>query len=232
MKKKLVGVGLVFFVIWIGLMGCRLIQPPAVEPSNTRWLDDFESYPIGTFPPTNWIKSGNATDPDCMVTDIFPPHGNQVFQLQGVYGGNWSAVAYRAVDLSSSHTISFRVRNSNEGGTGYHRFNAAIDLMDGPDWTANGRWLIFFGVDGKIHGAPSLDDGPVLGNYAYDEWYDVEIWYKRTRQSMVLLSYDINGAYVTSVEVPFIAEEWDLTYLGLWSGDTTVWFDDVMVIPH
>jgi hypothetical protein len=165
-----------------------------------------------------------------------------VLQLKGVYGGNWSAVAYRAVDLSSSHTITFRVRNSDWGGTGRHRFNVAVDLMSGPDWAAGGRWLLFFGVDGKIRTplhpstVTNLDlaggESVTLGDYDNLDWYDVQIWYKRTVNSTVVLSFTVNGTYVGAAETPYVPEEWDLAYIGLWSGDTTVWFDDVGVLPH
>lgn len=134
----------------VALSGCDFLQPPPAESPEARWLDTFQSYADGVFPTANWTQSGNAGDSQNQVTTMSPPAGNQVLQLKGVYGGNWSAVAYRAVDLSSSHTITFRVRNSDWGGTGRHRFNVAVDLMSGPDWAAGGRWLLFFGVDGKI----------------------------------------------------------------------------------
>lgn len=230
--KRLAGIGLVLVIAGVGLTGCNLFSPPIVELPNARWLDTFEDYPLGDFPTDNWIKSGNAGASENEVFRSTSPV-NQVLQLKGVYGGNWSAVAYRAIDLSSSHTISFRVKNRDwGGGTGSHQFCAAVDLMTGPDWTASGRWLIFFGLDGKIHGAPSYHEGLVLGDYAYDEWYDVEIWYQRTQDSTVVLVYDINGTYAGVVEVDSIPEELNLAYLGLWSGDTTVWFDDVGVLPR
>lgn len=48
----------------------------------------------------------------------------------------------------------------------------------------------------------------------------------------MVLSFTVNGTYVGAAETPYVPEEWDLAYIGLWSGDTTVWFDDVGVLPH
>ena len=149
------------------------------------------------------------------------------------------ALSYESPTLPTEPLISLHrtlsasaFATAMRGGTGHHRFNAALDLMTGPDWTASGRWLIFFGFDGKIHGAPSSNDGLVLGSFVYDEWYDVEIWYKRTQDSTVVLAYYIDGTYAGVVEVDFIPEERNLAYLELWSGDTLVWFDDVMLLPR
>lgn len=221
-----------------GPPGCNLIAPP-VESPNARWVDDFQSYSVGQFPIANWARSGNASAPGNQVTDIFAatgplPHDNEVLQLTGVYEGHWAGGALRAVDLSSSHMIQFTVRNSEWGGVEYDHPNASVDLKTGPDWTTSGRLLMYFGLDGKIRTSNGtlLTEGTILGEYVYGEWYDVEIWYKRSADSTVVLSYTINGAYAGAVSYPFIPEEWDLAYIGLWSGDTTVWFDDVEVRPR
>jgi hypothetical protein len=234
MKRLQVVVGLVAMACMIAPVGCDLFLPaPGTDP-NAQWLETFQTYPVASFPSQNWVKSGNADAEGNEV--VWDPEVDQghILQLKGVSGGNWAAGAYRAVDLSDLHHITFRVRVADVGAVGHHNYRAQVDLRVDSDWTAEGRRLILFGTDGNIR--TSLDESPapgeglILGQYDLAEWYDVEIWY--TRQSgTVELSYYINGEHAGTIEVDALASEPDLAYIGLWSGDTTAWFDDVGVSP-
>lgn len=234
MKRLQAGIGLVAIACMVALVGCDQFLPVPDTDPNAQWLDTFQAYPVASFPSQNWTKSGNAEAGGNMV--IWDPEIDRghILELTGVYGGNWSSVAYRAVALSDLHHIRFSVKTSDVGGVGSHRFNAAVDLMTGPDWTTTGRWLIFFGTEGKIRtsltDSPAPGEGLILGEYELGRWYDVEIWYTRSFGT-VELSYYVDGEHVGTIEVDALPSEMDLAYIGIWSGDTKTWFDDVGVSP-
>lgn|GEM_PF-2200497 len=237
MKRHAVTTIVVGLGCLVAVSACDLLWPTPVADPLSQWLDTFQTYPVAGFPPDNWHKSGNADASGNEVvwdidTDTTRGH---VLELTGVYGGNWSSVAYRAVSLTDLHHIRFRVKTSDVGGVGSHHFNAAVDLMTEPDWTANGRWLIFFGTEGKIRTSLSLTpadgEGLILGDYELGKWYDVEIWYNRDPDGTVGLSYYVDGRSVGRVVLSALSYEESLGYLGLWSGDTKAWFDDVGVSP-
>lgn len=234
MKRLRVVFGLAGLVCALIVPGCDIFMPvPPADPV-AQWLDTFVTYTRGSFPPENWVRSGNADAAGNLVAWDWDVGRGEVLQLDGVYGGNWSAVAYRAVNLSDHHHFTFSVKTSDVGGVGSHRFNAAIDLMTGPDWRTSGRWLIFFGTEGNIRtslaASPSAGEGLVLGPYELGKWYDVEITYTRMLDK-VEITYYIDGAYAGTVNVDALTNELDLAYIGLWSGDTRAWFADVGVSP-
>jgi len=219
----------------LAVSGCDLLFPePEAPSSDALWLDTFQTYTRGAFPTENWIMSGNADAAGNEIVMGWETGEGHILQLKGIYGGNWSACAYRAVELGDLHHLRFRVRTSDVGGVGYHRYNAAVELTTGPDWTTDGRWLFFFGTEGNIRTTLSADPGPaeglILGSYELGKWYEIEVSYRRSSDT-VTLTYHINGERVGTIELPKSAQEEDLQYVGLYSGDTMAWFDDVGVSP-
>lgn len=196
--------------------------------AETIWLDDFESYPVGTFP-SSWTNSGNS---NAFVTDAKSVSGSQSFKLFGIVGGCWGAVAHREIGIAPPFEISFSVANGGENLSGCHQNYGGAKLGVGPSWTFNDRSLIKFSEAGEIRGG-NIDitgnDGIFLGNYSSDVWYHVKIRYEMIDPATIRLSYWIDGEFRGQQNEPFLAYEHDLAYLEIWAAEGTAWYDDVHV---
>jgi len=187
------------------------------------WSEDFEDNSTGSWP-ANWSQSGNA---DSISTNhvVGSPtfEGSRALQLKGVPGSCWESLAYHDLGVSTqeSFTISLEVKTTTDGTEGCHSNRGGIQLATKPDWTENSRGLLKFNTDGTL----SND----LGGYQVGKWMEIRIKYERVDSNTVKLSYWIDGDKKGTKTMDARDFENDLTYLGLTSGDFTIYYDDIEV---
>ncbi len=193
------------------------------------WSDGFENYSLGEFP-SDWIQSGNADDTSMnKVVDSPVASGSKALQLKGEPGGCWESVTYHdlVVSTTDSFRISLDIYPTTEGSAGCHgNKNGAIRLKNHSSWYPyeSKRSLIQFNTDGEVYGS-----GISLGDYFVGEWNHLGIEYQRINNSHVNLSYWINDNFRGSVVDETFSYEDDLQYLGVYSGDFTSYYDNIVV---
>jgi uncharacterized repeat protein (TIGR01451 family) len=184
------------------------------------WIDNFESYALGSFPSANWQASGSTNTSIVNSTYVSPV---QSAQMHGDIGGCWAALIHRQIPVTPPYTIQFYARNGNESLSGCHPSRAALVLNTGPSWTTPNRQLVTFDANGAFDtGSP----GPV---YALLTWVKVRVTYETPDANTVRIGYWINDQFYQSVTSTPSSYEGQLTWLGLESGEGTAWFDDVSV---
>jgi len=188
------------------------------------WLDNFESYPLGSFPSANWTPSGNNGTSIVNSTSTSPTQSVQMF---GVVGGCWAALMHRPLSVSPPYTIQLYARNGNETINGCHAIRASVQLNSGPSWTYPGRLLGTFGSNGDfLTNWPTVTTGPA---YPLLNWVKVQITYELPDSKHVRMRYWINGKYYRTVTTTQSSSETQFSWLALESGEGTSWFDDVSV---
>lgn len=211
------GVGLVIMFLTFSF--------PTVAQTGTYlvWYDGFDDYPVGQWP-SGWTGMGNAPGDGNYVDDAEWFEGGQSLRLEaGDFSGCWEALAFHKLDASAPFTLKFAIYITGLGGGGCHANFGSVSLNTRPGWSYPGRTLISFRNDGTI-----VIPGGTLGSFSPNRWYAVWIDYERSGDK-VRLAYWINGQYAGDTEVDAIAEEDELAYVGLHSGDSQVWFDSVSV---
>lgn len=220
----------------------NIAAPTPPTTGSLIWSDDFEGYPNGQFPSAFWKGSGNANAPGNFVDDSKAASGHKSLRLTGRYTGCWEALAHRPLVVSPPFTIEFKVFISGEGGTGCHSHFATVTLTSEATWTSYGRNIISFELDGKVRSwekytnpQPSYE----LGIYSLNVWHKVRIRYGQTLLGKIKVSYWLDDGYLGEIEVDentwyytyagTIPEGTSLRYLGLASGDSKTWFDDVKI---
>jgi PEP-CTERM motif-containing protein len=195
--------------------------------------DDFNSYPLGTWP-TGWVANANAvSDPanNNIVADPANP-ANNVFRLYGTTTGSWGANAFKACDFPESYTLDIAVRNGSEVANGVQPTRAAVHMRHGTNWPAStnpARGLLSFNTDGNV----MAGDGRVLQTYVTDRWYDIKIQYDRVGTDLAL-QYWIDGVNrgVSQIIIPDLAVELSLNHVGLTAAQGSAYFDDLSVVPE
>lgn len=199
----------------------------SVAHSQLVWQDDFESYPLNSFPSPPWHASGNTGGG--YIDDSVSFSGSQSLHLFGVIGGCWAVNVARAITCPPPFTIEFMVYNGSENVYGCNPFRASLYLFTGPNWEdcwppGGCRRLILFHPDGRIE----LNDS--LGwHYNEQEWVKVRVDYSRLTDTYVHLIYWVNDQLLYEVNSPNISNEDNLTYVHIVAQEGTVWFDDVKV---
>ena len=215
-----------------GVLALAIMLVPAILATGSAqaqsWFDNFESYPLGTFPSPNWQASGNNGTSIVNSTYVSP---DQSVQMYGIVGGCWGALIHRELQVSPPYTIQFYAGNGNESLSGCHPFRADGQLNAGPSWTTPGRWLAGFDAKGALlYVSPSdeslLKVGPV---FPLLTWVQVQITYEFLNAKTVRIGYWLNGQFYKSIRYTPLASEGQFAWLGLQSAEGTAWFDDVRV---
>jgi len=220
----------------------NIAAPTSPAPGSLVWSDDFENYPVGQFPSAFWTGSGNADAAGNFVDDSEAASGIQSLRLTGQYTGCWEALAHRPLAVSPPFTIEFKFFASGEGGGGCHPRFVAVNLTSEARWNSYGRAIVSFELDGKVR---SWDTGNnpqpsyELGNYSLNVWHKVQIRYSQTMEGEIKVAYWLDDNFLGEIEIDVdmwyhtyvgkIPAGTVLSYLGLASGDSKVWFDDVKV---
>ncbi len=190
--------------------------------------EDFESYAAGLWPAAHWFADANAADAANNRVLADPTRGgNQVLRMQGVVGGAWAALGYRAVALPADFWVEGRVWNGTETlPDGTHSLRGGIHLRQGDAWTSYSRPLLTFHKSGQVLGG----DGAAIGAYAAGTWQTCKVHYVRSG-STVELSTWLNGQALgtTSIAGVNASGEAALSRLGLEVGAGTALFDDLRV---
>ena len=195
----------------------------SIAHSQLVWQDDFESYPLGSFPSPPWYASGNTGG--AYIDDSVSFSGSQSLYLFGIIGGCWGVDAYRAITIPPPFTIEFMVYNGSENIYGCHPFRGSLELKSGTNWWDCGRYLMDFRNDGRIMLYDSIG-----WHYNEQEWVKVKVNYSRPTPTHVHLKYWVNDQLLYEVDSPNISCEDNLAYVGIAAQEGTAWFDDVKVI--
>jgi len=187
------------------------------------WFDNFDSYPLGSFPSPNWQPSGNNATSVVDSTYVYP---EQSVQMYGIVGGCWGSLMYRELQVSPPYTIQFYARNGNESLSGCHPWRAAAALGTGPSWTDSQRFLFGFDANGAF-----FTDWPKISGPAFPllTWINVRITYEFLNAKTVRIGYWFNGKLYKWIKYTPTAYEGQLAWLGLASAEGTAWVDDVSV---
>ncbi|UCG55941.1 MAG: hypothetical protein JSU70_13840 [Phycisphaerales bacterium] len=129
MKRDAVTMVLSLTFVWGS--GLSVSGAPVTLP----FVDDFESYTVGSPPPSPWVRAYNRNS--IIASPGFAGQG-QCLKLRGRW--NWSDTAY--VDLTFPDTFTFEVACSVENGAvgaGQFQFHGAMvtdqnTIWFGPDW--------------------------------------------------------------------------------------------------
>lgn len=95
-RRRVADAGLALTIL---LIPAILMTQPAHAQS---WLDNFESYALGSFPSPNWQPSGNNGTSIVNTTYVSP---SQSAQMYGVIGGCWGALIHRQLQVTPPYTI-------------------------------------------------------------------------------------------------------------------------------
>jgi len=187
--------------------------------------DDFESYSVGSFPPS-WVPDGNATNGSTnYIDDTYSFEGNQSIKLYGTLGGCWGALAYHSIEDTPPYIVELAIRNSNENLSGCHPDRGQIGLRAGTHWSNPSRGFLLFDGDGNIYSGGSA----LLVPYNTEEWYLVKIKYEIISGSEIKLSYWVNNNFITDEVLPIHTYEDQLDHFELASQEGSVWFDNVSI---
>jgi hypothetical protein len=210
------------------VIGCILVSlsSHAWRAQAQSWSDNFESYPLGSFPSPNWQPSGNNGTSIVNSTYVSP---HQSVQMYGIVGGCWAALIHRQLRVTPPYTIQFYARNGNESLSGCHPIRASVGLNTGPSWTTPGRLLSTFGANGDfLTDWPSVSVGPA---FPLLTWVKVQITYEFLNANTVRIGYWLNDQFYKSVLSTPSASEGQFAWLSLASNEGTSWFDDVSITP-
>src|SRR5271165_4975601 len=204
------------------LLVLTVLAPPSAHAQS--WIDNFESYPLGSFPSPDWLASGNNGTSIVNSTYVSP---SQSAQLYGVIGGCWGAVIHRQLQVAPPYTIQYYARTGNETIYGCHPVRGTAALNTGPSWTYPERFLGTFGANGDfLVNWPNVLKGPA---FPLLTWTKVQITYEFLDAKHVRIRYWLNGQFYKSVLLAPDSYEAQLAWLTLASAEGTSWFDDVSV---
>jgi hypothetical protein len=213
MKKKEV------FSVVIVLVLAALASQPA---KSQNWSENFDEYPLNSFPSANWTPSGNNGTSIVNTTYISKP---QSVQMLGQVGGCWAALIHRQLEVKPPFTIEMYVRNGNETVSGCHPQRAEPQLQTGPSWTDPNRVLWNFDASGHFI-VPGTTTGPQLSPLT---WVKIGVSYELSDATHVKMNYSINDKFYKSVTVAQDTYESQLVWLSLQAAEGTVWYDNVSV---
>ncbi|UCD64128.1 MAG: hypothetical protein JSW34_01460 [Candidatus Zixiibacteriota bacterium] len=185
------------------------------------WQDGFETYTVGTWPPT-FKADGNApVPPNGIVNDVFY-EGAQSLRLYGVVGGCWAGCAYRALTVSPPYEVKVAVYNGNEPlSSSCQPARGHVGILAGTNWWDPWRTFVYFNRYGEIISS----GGEVLGTYNSLEWYLLRIRYERIDEGNVRLRYWVNNRYILSETLPVRTEEDNMVTLTFEALEGSAWFD-------
>jgi hypothetical protein len=196
----------------------------SLTSSQLGWCDDFESYPLGSFPTPPWFRSGN--NPGAFIDDSVSVSGNQSMHLYGIVGGCWSVSASRQIGIEPPFMIEFKIYIGSELTYGCHPQKGALFLRCSPNWWDCNSQLMYFGNDGRVCLADSLG-----WHYEELQWIPVKVHYSRLAEDSVRLAYWVNNELLYETDMPALPHEDALAFVSLVAEEGTVWFDDICVSP-
>ncbi len=194
------------------------------------YVEDFESYIAGSFPPT-WTPDANAVDAPHLnrVDESVSHEGANSLRLHGRIAGCWGAHSYRPLTLTPPYDVEVAIRNGNFPLSGCNPSRGAIGVRKGTSWSNPSRNFLRVNSDGSLRS----DGGNLnLGSIRPLEWHLVRIRYERPSSSEAKVSYWIDGTYKGFEIVASLRDEDQLTNLEISVGEGTAWFDSVRVFHN
>jgi hypothetical protein len=196
-------------------------------PNCSTLSEDFESYPVASWPSPAWTPDANAVNDPQNNQIVSSPGGRtgKGLQLFGAIGGCWAALGYHQFCPPAAFELEFDVYNGSESLSGCHPERGYVGLRQGTYWANYNRALVEFLGNGDIrcHGA-------ILGQYETLRWYHVKVQYARSGNQLTL-TYWLDGQLLGNVAT-VIADtslEETLDHLDLASQEGSVWFDNIRV---
>jgi hypothetical protein len=201
-----------------------VVVGPVVQRENVIFQDDFESYPVGAFPPpsSGWqIVWNGAGDQYQVITDAYSHSPTKSLQLEGSVG--WSAVVKKDFS-SSSNLIGYEayLMASPGGGSSVAFCNIPIAT-----W---GRYyaMVALEPDGYIWACENNSEGAIqLQLYQPYTWYDIRVVVDRNARLYNVTIDDV----LRGENIPIYYDPWEILSLQFQVGwiNTVNYFDDVKV---
>jgi hypothetical protein len=202
--------------------------------SGAGWLDDFESYSLGTFPSSGgWqLEANGAGSSSQYIDNVHSVSGSKSLRLVG--SPSIAAAAHHLVDISPHMRIEGKIFVDQIVSCGSQPTLASINLRELSSEVATRATFgnIRFNCDGQVY---AVKDNLVniltepLMTYNAGTWYDVVIETDLTAKSFDVY---INGVLLAS-SVPILNSG---TPTGVFvaaaygtNPNPTVWFDDIKV---
>lgn len=188
-------------------------------------LEDFETYPAGSFPGGNWSYTGNA---DILVDNTISHGGVQSLRLNGTITGCWEAIACLPLPVPATTTSGFLVEfyfyiDSNHQ-QGCHGNTFYCNLTSTNNWsTWTGATLFSADYSGTIFDRA----GASIGAYNYDSWYKMKVRYDRINVDSVSLHYWLDNVGAGTQVIPASVDENSFVYLTIGSGDGSISIDSL-----
>jgi hypothetical protein len=189
--------------------------------------EDFESYAANSFPSSGgWVLLHNgAGDSYQIVTTAQHHSGEKAMQLKGSLSSWWAAHMYRPIQFTQSPInveLWLMASNSNTGNAedmGRFLFN---DLATAHEWP--GTYL--YATDGTIR-AHIGSTNQSLGQFVANQWYKIRMRLDFTNHKIDVW---VNDTWVgQNISGTFLSNSYDIFELGAEHGNTTFYFDDIIV---
>lgn len=195
------------------------------------WCDDFEGYPLGSFPSPPWYCSGNCGG--AYIDDSVSYSGSQSFHFYGVIGGCWAAVAARPLEVEFPFIIEMAVWNGTESLSGCHPKRGHLQIKACSTWTCPSRLGLFHFLsngDLEVNAGQHRD---TISGFTLDEWHATKITLSLLGDDSLRVGYWIDDTFLgeyTVSEESWMSDASD-EFLMISSEEGTTWFDDVCITP-
>ncbi len=198
------------FTVLILALSIVLTSTPqlcAAKPSqNTIFSDDFDNYPIGSFP-SQWklVFNGMGDEYQQVISDPLNA-SNRCLQLQGEQ--NWAADAVRYFQ-SSSDRIGFEVSVLVTACAGTTGDNVKVGLWKQVNW-GQAKWTdgVAFTDNGTIVARDFVEaegTGTVLQSYVPGQWYNIRFVLDRPNQLIsVYVDGVLKGELIKGSNLPYV----------------------------
>lgn len=202
--------------------------------AGTIWMDNFDSYTVGTFPSSGgWslIYSGAGSQYQ-YVDNTHSVSGSQSLHLVG--SSCWSANAYHALSLPSFATLNAHVYVDSIvscGCTNTLGYVAFENPNVGSWGTAYGS--VGFNCDGNMYAAQSAKPTVEPSNDVLLMHYEAGLWYQiKLDVNLISRTFDVyvNGeAKAIGLKILETGTPTGVEIAAGHGGNPTVWFDNVVV---
>ncbi|MFX1281422.1 MAG: hypothetical protein ACFFA3_18890, partial [Promethearchaeota archaeon] len=177
---------------------------PAESATHLIFQDDFESYPVNTFPTGYTLTYNGAGDSYQKITDTQAASGTQSFTLTGA--SSWIAAADREIQYTSNilileaNLMSETPTGIVEGGKDNSNIKISFSNPTAATWGRNYASLLLRN-DGQIN-LESTSPYIYMGNYTPFTWYNVKMVVNLTSWSVKAYLNDVYKGETSTIYDP------------------------------
>jgi PKD repeat protein len=209
------------------------VQDLTVIPNGTESLvvgDDFEDDSVGTYP-GGWRRNGNS---DQGVSRKRVNIGERSLRIAGDPGGCWEGISNHPADIPDTGTVVLHAQvwvpgvEELDADAGCHANNVNAKLRTADSYASAGERVELISFE---NGGSVTVSGERTGAYLPGTWNSLRVQYERTGE-FVRITHTLNGERLGSTIRKATEFENSVSYLSLSSGDTTVYYDDLVLATN